>query len=214
LQYICDFGANAMNSASLGTHRLVLGFKLITKKTQNEPNFIPKIEENTNFSSNPINNSEIDILHAENERIRKESNRILSQHERRIAELEKMIAELQKNQTQSYQEIWEDPLELRNIKFGPNSDKLYSSSFPELNKIVNRMVKEPKSEVRISAYNNEEFSAGYNQFLSEKRAKALSDYLINRGISPKRIKSEGKGRQNSEISAETPIRIEVQIKKS
>jgi type IX secretion system PorP/SprF family membrane protein len=213
LQYVYEFGGNALNSSSLGTHRIIFCFKLIKKKTQNEPYIIPKIEENTNFTTNPIDNSEIEILHAENERIRKESNRILSQHERRIEELEKKLADLQKNQSQTIHEKWEAPFDLQNIKFGPNSDKLYSSSFPELNKIVNLMVKDPTAEVQFSAYNNEEFSAGYNLYLSEKRAKALSSYLINRGISPNRIKTEGKGCENIGMSANAPNRIEIRIKK-
>jgi type IX secretion system PorP/SprF family membrane protein len=216
LQYVCDFGGNAINSASLGTHRLVLSYRISEKEKQHsDPIIIPKNEENINFSSNNgIDNSEIEKLHNENERIRSESNRVLSEHEKRIRELENKIEELSKNQKKVIQETWEEPQELKNIRFGPNSDKLYSSSFPELNKIVNRMVKEPKSEIRISEFNNEDFPGGYNLYLSEKRAKALGDYLINRGISPQRIKFEGKGSENRELSADEPIRVEIQIKKS
>ncbi len=51
----------------------------------------------------------------------------------------------------------------------------------------------PNVRMKVVGHTSEEGGAAYNQKLSEKRAKAVADYIISKGIDKSRVQSEGKG---------------------
>ena len=63
----------------------------------------------------------------------------------------------------------------------------------ELNNIVNIMKKYPDMTIEIGAHTDARGSYEYNMKLSHKRAKSVMDYLMSKGISENRLKSEGFG---------------------
>jgi outer membrane protein OmpA-like peptidoglycan-associated protein len=79
------------------------------------------------------------------------------------------------------------------IKFGLNFafDKwnLDKQSTAELDRLVKDMIDNPTVDVEISSHTDSRGSASYNMTLSEKRGKAVSDYLVGKGINASRIKS-------------------------
>lgn len=80
-----------------------------------------------------------------------------------------------------------------------NSD--CSQSNPQLDKLVNFMTQYSNMNIKIYAYTDNIGAIDFNQRLSEMRAKAICEYIINHGISSSRIIYEGKG-----ISTKYPIR--------
>ncbi|RZP95309.1 OmpA family protein [Vibrio vulnificus] len=72
--------------------------------------------------------------------------------------------------------------------------------------------------IRIVGYTDSTGSAKYNQWMSERRAKAVADYFINHGIDAQRITLLGKGEadpiasNNSELGRAQNRRVELHIK--
>jgi len=79
----------------------------------------------------------------------------------------------------------------------------YSQPNPELDKLVEVMKKNPNMKISIFAYTDNVGSANFNQILSDKRAKAIRDYIISKSIEINRIAYLGKG-----ISMKYPTDVE------
>ena len=70
----------------------------------------------------------------------------------------------------------------------------------ELDKVVEFMRKRPDLKVELGSHTDVRGGDAYNMELSEKRAKSAVDYIVGRGIDPKRIVAKGYG--------ETDLRVE------
>ncbi len=75
--------------------------------------------------------------------------------------------------------------------------------YPTLDKLANLMQKYNRTRVTIVGYTDSVGSEVYNQLLSERRARAVADYLVNRGVDPSRIHTEGRGETNPRASNAT-----------
>jgi outer membrane protein OmpA-like peptidoglycan-associated protein len=75
----------------------------------------------------------------------------------------------------------------------PFGDGTYSQSNPELDQLVDVLTKNPDVKIQINAYTDKVGSVAYNQALSTKRAKAIYDYLLSKGIDKSRLSYQGKG---------------------
>ena len=62
-----------------------------------------------------------------------------------------------------------------------------------LNRVVELMNKYPEMKVEIGSHTDNRGNARYNADLSQKRADATRDYMVEQGISSKRIISKGYG---------------------
>jgi OmpA-OmpF porin, OOP family len=76
---------------------------------------------------------------------------------------------------------------LNNIFFDFDKSSLKSESFPELNRIVSLMNEKPTMQVEIAGHTDHIGTGEYNMKLSERRAKSVTNYLIQKGIAEKRI---------------------------
>ena len=69
----------------------------------------------------------------------------------------------------------------------------------------------------LSGHTDGKGSVAYNQKLSEQRAKAVYDYLIERGVAPERIQAEGRGESqpidtnDTEEGRQNNRRVEIEI---
>ena len=78
--------------------------------------------------------------------------------------------------------------ELEPIYFDFNKYDIRHDSTPELDRIVNLMkTTYPNMVIKIESHTDSRGSSAYNDVLSEERAKATYDYLINKGVNPSRI---------------------------
>ncbi len=82
---------------------------------------------------------------------------------------------------------------LNNIFFDYDKYELKDESYAELQKLVEFMNKNPDISIELSGHTDDRGSAEYNQTLSDQRAKAVYDYLINKGISSERLTYKGYG---------------------
>jgi outer membrane protein OmpA-like peptidoglycan-associated protein len=83
---------------------------------------------------------------------------------------------------------------------------------PEAQTILKRNIQllkdNPKAKVRIAGYTSASGTEAYNQKLSERRAKAVQEYLINEGIvTPDRISTIGYGETNPAMYEAAPKEI-------
>ena len=82
---------------------------------------------------------------------------------------------------------------LNNIFFEFGKAELLPESFPELNRTAEFLKNNPSIIIEISGHTDNIGSPEYNQKLSERRAKAVADYIISKGINPNRIIVVGYG---------------------
>src|SRR6185295_2727498 len=86
---------------------------------------------------------------------------------------------------------------VRNIYFDFNKWTIRPESQAGLDestqKVEEYLASQPQGTVRIIGHTDSIASTQYNQWLSEKRAQAVLEALVNRGIPADRLKAEGKG---------------------
>lgn len=82
---------------------------------------------------------------------------------------------------------------LNNIFFETDKYALGELSYVELLKLENFLNDNPIVRIMICGHTDNVGSAGYNQVLSENRAKSVYDYLIEHGIDPDRLEYKGFG---------------------
>lgn len=82
---------------------------------------------------------------------------------------------------------------MRNIFFDLESFKLKDESKIELNKLIKLLTENPQMQIEISGHTDKTGKPDFNLKLSANRAKSVADYLIQKGIDPKRLVSKGYG---------------------
>jgi adhesin transport system outer membrane protein len=81
------------------------------------------------------------------------------------------------------------------VKFETNSAKILTVSYPVLDNALITLKEWGDSSVEIAGHTDQRNTskADYNQTLSEKRAKAVLDYMVTKGIDAKRLTAKGYG---------------------
>jgi outer membrane protein OmpA-like peptidoglycan-associated protein len=82
---------------------------------------------------------------------------------------------------------------LRNIQFNVNSFELLPVSAIELNKLVETLNDNPTLHIQINGHTDNTGDANNNIILSQKRARAVAQYLADNGIDVKRFAYKGFG---------------------
>ncbi|MBP8083690.1 MAG: OmpA family protein [Spirochaetes bacterium] len=85
---------------------------------------------------------------------------------------------------------------VENVNFEFGKAHLRKESLNILDNLVNTMKKNPRLRIEVRGYTDDVGDEKFNQKLSEKRADAVTDYMIKNGISPERIKGAGFGEKN------------------
>lgn len=76
---------------------------------------------------------------------------------------------------------------LNNIFFAFDNASLLPESFPELNRLVSLLNERPAMQVEIAGHTDPIGTEQYNLKLSERRAKTVTKYLVEKGIAAERI---------------------------
>ena len=82
---------------------------------------------------------------------------------------------------------------IRGINFSVNSAVIYRGSYRVLNQAVAVLNEYPELKLRIRGHSDSQGNADYNRDLSQRRAEAVRQYLISKGIADARLTSEGVG---------------------
>lgn len=83
---------------------------------------------------------------------------------------------------------------LNNLFFDTGKYDLNKNSRTELNKLIRFMNQNSELRIEISGHTDDVGSDKDNQLLSERRAKAVADYLTSNGVSGQRLRSKGYGK--------------------
>ncbi len=86
------------------------------------------------------------------------------------------------------------PIVLKNVFFETNKADLRKESRTELNKLRLLLAENPSMKIEISGHTDNVGSDADNLSLSEKRAKAVRDFLIQNGIATERLTYKGYGK--------------------
>jgi outer membrane protein OmpA-like peptidoglycan-associated protein len=82
---------------------------------------------------------------------------------------------------------------LKNVFFDTDKFELKDASKTELNKLAQLMKENESMRIELSGHTDNQGNASANMVLSENRAKAVYEYLMNKGIDPKRMTFKGYG---------------------
>ncbi|CAN5896902.1 hypothetical protein BH11BAC7_BH11BAC7_28180 [soil metagenome] len=96
------------------------------------------------------------------------------------------------------------PMVLNFEFFDTDKSILKPESFPSLDSLVFFLSEEKKYFITITGHTDNSGDEIKNQKLSQDRAKAVTDYLILKGIHPDRISTEGKGSEIPVADNESP----------
>jgi len=89
----------------------------------------------------------------------------------------------------------EQKFTLDDVHFETNKAKLLSSSYAVLNQLVEIMQIKPNMRVEIGGHTDNVGEEKSNLVLSQKRAEAVVNYLVGKGIERSRLVSKGYGEQ-------------------
>lgn len=89
------------------------------------------------------------------------------------------------------------------VLFDINSAEVKSEAYPMLSEAVLIMKKNQDLVVEIDGHTDSTGAAAYNMALSVKRAEAIKDHLVTRGIDPKRLSTKGFGLTKPAASNDT-----------
>jgi outer membrane protein OmpA-like peptidoglycan-associated protein/tetratricopeptide (TPR) repeat protein len=95
------------------------------------------------------------------------------------------------------------PIVLKNVFFETNKADLRKESRSELNKLRLLLTENPSMKIEISGHTDNVGSDADNLSLSEKRAKAVRDFLIQNGIATERLTYQGYGKTQPVDSNDT-----------
>jgi outer membrane protein OmpA-like peptidoglycan-associated protein len=98
-----------------------------------------------------------------------------------------------------------------------NKSKLLPNAYPVLDSLLSTMMKHHEYKWEIGGYTDGIGSVNYNIKLSQRRAQAVVDYLVSKGIDRKNLKVVGYGKSNPIATNDTPEgrsmnrRVEVKV---
>ena len=104
------------------------------------------------------------------------------------------------------------------VTFATNSANINPSFQRTLDTVADSMIRYPNSLIDVYGFTDTTGSPGYNQDLSERRAAAVADYLVSRGVSRARIATRGYGEDPQYLRVRTgdnvnePLNRRVEIK--
>lgn len=89
------------------------------------------------------------------------------------------------------------------LMFDFDSANLRQEARTNLRNLANTLERNPGTNLLIAGHTDSVGRADYNQGLSERRARAASNFLVQEGVSPARIRTLGMGESEPKVSNET-----------
>jgi len=108
-------------------------------------------------------------------------------------------------------------LRIPNLIFSANSANLPQGCASVIDELYHFLLENPSVKIEIGGHSNNRCDTPYCNSLSEKRAKAVADVLVAKGIDPERVVFKGYGKTNPIATNSTPEgrrknqRVEVKV---
>jgi len=91
-----------------------------------------------------------------------------------------------------------------NVTFDTNSAVLRSDFLDVMHAVSLVLIEYDKTIIEVMGHTDSDASDAYNLSLSRRRAQAVGDHLVGKGIAPMRILTEGFGEQYPIVANDTP----------
>ncbi len=98
-----------------------------------------------------------------------------------------------------------------NVYFATNKWNIRTDARGELDNLVDVLKKNPNVKIEVAGHADQRGSESYNDWLSNKRAVAVRDYLINKGVNASQLEVKGYGEDNSFPTLQENRRVEFKI---
>jgi len=82
---------------------------------------------------------------------------------------------------------------LKGLSFDTAKWNIKPSEYPILDSVARILIRNPSMKLEIQGHTDNRGSAKYNRRLSEKRAQAVMEYLVKKGIGTDRLSAVGYG---------------------
>lgn len=92
----------------------------------------------------------------------------------------------------------------KNILFVQSKSIMLAGSLAELDRLASMLLRYPALRVTVEGHTDNVGNVEKNLILSQERAKAVTDYLVQKGISPDRLSSKGYGCTRPLTTENTP----------
>jgi outer membrane protein OmpA-like peptidoglycan-associated protein len=102
----------------------------------------------------------------------------------------------EQNRRVEFKFLGDDALDLPLLHFKLGKSELTDQSMRDLNDIADKLKANPNVRVEIAAYTDSSGSADLNKRLSLKRASAVKDMLVAKGVAAENLKPVGRGATN------------------
>ena len=93
-----------------------------------------------------------------------------------------------------------------NMFFDINSSTLKPGAYSELDRVAKVLRDYPQTRIRVEGHTDTKGAAAYNMALSEKRAQAVADALVQRNVDPSRMQVMGFGESQPVSSSDADNR--------
>lgn len=80
---------------------------------------------------------------------------------------------------------------IKGLEFDPDKDKIRAKSRRVLDRIVAVLQRYPQVRIELAGHVDSRSVAAYTGLLSHKRADAIRDYFVDKGVDPTRIETRG-----------------------
>ena len=90
-----------------------------------------------------------------------------------------------------------------NVLFAFDSSELTPAAQQQLQALVPKLSDPSVTRVRVVGHTDSKGTDAYNQALSERRASSAAEYLINQGVTPQKVTSQGRGESEPVADNET-----------
>lgn len=92
----------------------------------------------------------------------------------------------------------------RNVLFNSGSDRFQDSTSIALDELANRLAARPEWHLTIEGHTDASGNPAHNMLLSQKRANAIRNYLLTKGIAANRLTAVGYGQTRPVADNRTP----------
>ena len=175
-------------NAKIEVINLVTNEVFATSQTDDKGNFLTCLPMGGNYALNV--NKEKYLFHSENFKLL-ETGSLLTPYLLKI-KLQPIPTEVVTGNP-----VKQQPIILKNVFFESGSSELKSVSLTELNRLKTLLEVNATLKIQINGHTDNIGSDSDNLKLSESRAKAVADYLIEQGISAERLSYKGFGEHES-----------------
>lgn len=111
------------------------------------------------------------------------------------------------------QRIPDEPVVLPDILFETGKWELQTQYEDSLQGLIQRLDANQNIVIELGAHTDSRASEEYNDVLSQKRAEAVVDYLIARGINPQRLVAQGYGERKPRKLQKRIVRDDIEFEK-